>query len=1405
MIESLMPVLQLFNQIAVVILVQSAVVLLLGLTLAGIFRRQGSLVQASIYRATFVGVCASPILAIALNWLGVSGLSLSLPIGAEAGSLVKTSENADGTFNETRLSPLEGTNDSDSFFGRESAAAQDELAIERRPAEASGGFSPIDSTSNADVQTKATSPTGWLLFVLSIVPTIWLVGTMVLLAKFFIELRRVQMLCKSSIAVNETVSQITARVAAALQVKTPVVGIHDLVSSPCVTGFWSPMVLLPSDSQDPAAQEKSLLHELAHLRRADVKWNFVQRVVLSVLFPQPLLWWLVYRMETVAENVCDDFVVKFTHDRTGYAQQLVDLAESQQIIANIAGLGMFSSSRSVLFSRVQRILDSSRQLSIRLSGRGAVLVAVLLVALSTAGSVFRHQPSAEPSTSNEIFDSISLAKNETDPEATEILGGSSDPNRQDDERDADRNGAAENLVEVCGVVRDAKNLPVVDAAVVADWLLGQKELTTNASGAYSVMIPKDSLQFLLIRAFADKRMSQGIYLQQRNEIPAASNKVTINIDLAPVRIINVQVQDGAGLPIEGATVLAMNSEQGISNLRRRIDTTVSDAKGNASLIVPIQMPIKCVVAVKPDKGIDYQPARVGDRLAFPTEKPVTFPENPFVLKLTGIQPIEVTVQSDYGVPLPNAKVKVFSIAPKPYMPPSLDSETVGDFEFVTDEEGKVVLNVLPDWCTKALLIAKVEGYATASYKEYEHKFHNGKVTIYASRLVPVSGTVVDEGNSPLPNLKLQFYAQGARNDSTGFDFSTTTITDANGKFSVELPEDTGCLAMSETSGIALADAKPFVIEAGKPVPDQVYRTRKATKIFGRVTAGPDRAPVSNANVWFVRKAEADNVPIPNAKIRNYRATLNRQISTVSQSDGRFEVFAGPGDYLVLSPQERIGNEHEFSINDEQEFECDIYLENHGKSPLKGQIASGDPQVNLDGLQVHWQYLEHTSAFADRDTHTSEGGGFEFERAKHRVLALVETPDHRHAGFAVIEPEDAEAKIVLRPTATASGIVVDAKTGNPLAGSEFQICHQIRYGQSTTSIKFPMTIMTDADGQFRAPGLAVGLKYTIQKVNRGKRHPNDMSWRDVHEFTPDETEQIDLGVITVAETPWQLSENEMLDQRMAQIFDEKKPVEDRLNRALEIAKYSNQHVAVLVGDPKSKPVRDLVESTMRNRHLVRVLPDYVLRGVSLPMKEVTRSALAKVGVEVASEDASPFTLFVLDSKGQLLDQFSDRDLLLDGEFNINGLIGALEKHSLQPLVAKEVLEAAFAKAKQENKRLIVQQTATWCGPCWTLSQFFERTQSVWEKEYVWVTIDNRWTGAIELMEELRGGSQGGVPWFAILDADRKTLATSNDSKGENVGYPSDAKSRAHFRHLIQTTATRLTEAEIDQLMTGFDEK
>src|SRR5262249_21362247 len=113
---------------------------------------------------------------------------------------------------------------------------------------------------------------------------------------------------------------------------------------------------------------------------------------------------------------------------------------------------------------------------------------------------------------------------------------------------------------------------------------------------------------------------------------------------------------------------------------------------------------------------------------------------------------------------------------------------------------------------------------------------------------------------------------------------------------------------------------------------------------------------------------------------------------------------------------------------------------------------------------------------------------------------------------------------------------------------------------------------------------------------------------------------------------------------------------------------------------------------------------------------------------------------------------------DGGVPRDGLAAFLEKHAPTPLDARQLLADPLARAKKENKRILVQETATWCGPCWSLSRFLDRHRGVWSKDYRWVKIDHRWARATEVMKEIRKGNGGGIPWTAILDADGKVLAT-----------------------------------------------
>ncbi|MEX0727422.1 MAG: thioredoxin family protein, partial [Planctomycetaceae bacterium] len=168
-------------------------------------------------------------------------------------------------------------------------------------------------------------------------------------------------------------------------------------------------------------------------------------------------------------------------------------------------------------------------------------------------------------------------------------------------------------------------------------------------------------------------------------------------------------------------------------------------------------------------------------------------------------------------------------------------------------------------------------------------------------------------------------------------------------------------------------------------------------------------------------------------------------------------------------------------------------------------------------------------------------------------------------------------------------------------------------------------------------------------------------------------------------------------------------------------------------------------------------------------------------------------------GKPIDTAVATDLSTDGKIDREKVLAFLQKNTLEPLDAKTLLDEALAQAKTENKRVIVQETATWCGPCWSLSRFLQQHRDLWETDYIWVKMDHRWTGAQNLMAELRQEAEAGVPWWAILDADGKILVTSNTPEGNNIGFPSAPAEIEHFRTMVEQTAQRMTTEQIKKLV------
>lgn len=108
-----------------------------------------------------------------------------------------------------------------------------------------------------------------------------------------------------------------------------VLAVSDRVVTPLVVGVLRPVVILPAAALGgwtPEQLEMILLHELAHVRRGDNLVNLVQRLVESLLFFHPVVWWVSSWARLEREHCCDAVVLGHTGRPQEYAETLAALA-----------------------------------------------------------------------------------------------------------------------------------------------------------------------------------------------------------------------------------------------------------------------------------------------------------------------------------------------------------------------------------------------------------------------------------------------------------------------------------------------------------------------------------------------------------------------------------------------------------------------------------------------------------------------------------------------------------------------------------------------------------------------------------------------------------------------------------------------------------------------------------------------------------------------------------------------------------------------------------------------------------------------------------------------------------------------------------------------------------------------
>ncbi len=345
---------------------------------------------------------------------------------------------------------------------------------------------------------------------------------------------------------------------------------------PILVGWLRPVILFPREAQNwpPSKLESVLLHEHAHIQRADLQWLRVANLICAIYWVQPWVWIAAHRMRCLREEACDDMVIGFGKDRREYSEHLIQIAERATYpVINVAGLGIARSTS--LADRIIGILDLRRSRA-RSSRRFKSMVCVALTILF--GAVLLGIPNQAVGIAMPI---------------TQDTPGEIQDNGFAKKDEAEQSSLTFTL---SGAVVDSDGKPVANCMVWGrGWNESMKEdfrqTRTDHQGMFALTLPKSSTA-------SDMDRRHHIMTYHDNCIASLpslqSNSISgLRLKLEPCRTISLEVKNAGSEPISGAQLKFVSSDEGRDFYAVERDfqfilnrPLVSDQNGRLDVMVP---------------------------------------------------------------------------------------------------------------------------------------------------------------------------------------------------------------------------------------------------------------------------------------------------------------------------------------------------------------------------------------------------------------------------------------------------------------------------------------------------------------------------------------------------------------------------------------------------------------------------------------------------------------------------------------------------------------------------------------------------------------------------------------------------------------------------------------------------
>jgi beta-lactamase regulating signal transducer with metallopeptidase domain/5-hydroxyisourate hydrolase-like protein (transthyretin family) len=396
--------------------------------------------------------------------------------------------------------------------------------------------------SSSSLSEMAVAP-----FVARILSSIWLAGSLLCglhLARTAVALRRRLVACRlvTDAAVLKLLETACLRIG---RKRIPNLLVTPDSISPCIVGTWNPRIIVPEAIVTASSTiwlRHVLLHELAHLVRADLWTNWLLLTTRIVHWFNPAAWWTIRAMQSEREAACDELALAELGeaDRHAYAATIIELAShlAPSPMAP-AMIGLISSARR-LKARVERLLQFPSVSRIRAPFAVVCLLGIALPGLTDAipATVDPPQPPAA-SDKTPSKPATVPAKGATPESKTATLSG-----RCIDQSDRSAlPGVRVRLFKVEG-----RTAPIVEAANTVTDGEGQFEFANLTLPRPEA--PVDRLIYLVFAEAAARPIGLGGMWTMMESDPL---HMEISI-LRDMTALSGTVLDSHGLPVKGAKV-----------------------------------------------------------------------------------------------------------------------------------------------------------------------------------------------------------------------------------------------------------------------------------------------------------------------------------------------------------------------------------------------------------------------------------------------------------------------------------------------------------------------------------------------------------------------------------------------------------------------------------------------------------------------------------------------------------------------------------------------------------------------------------------------------------------------------------------------------------------------------------